>query len=518
MSRGRAALDSRFRGNDNVGTWFTGRFYLSYGVFFMSDLALRLDRFIDRRILCVGDVMLDRYVYGVVDRISPEAPIPVLHTQRETATLGGAGNVVRNIAALGGRVHMLGVVGQDKTAEDIAQAFGELPGITAPLVPDASRPTTEKTRYVAAGQQLLRADYENAHPVTADIEDKMIAQIAEAVPSCDAMILSDYAKGVLTPRVLAEAIRLARAAGKIVIVDPKGRDFTRYAGASFLTPNRKELAEAVGHAIKTVEDADAAAQGLIRAASIEAMLVKLGADGVCLVRAGHPPLHIHTKAREVFDVSGAGDTVAATLALALAGGFAAEDAAELANLAGSIVVGKVGTASVSREEIAHELMHGEARAAEDKIVGFKTAAEIAERWRQQGLKVGFTNGCFDLLHPGHISLLRQARAACDRLVVGLNSDASVKRLKGETRPVQNESARSAVLASLADVDQVVIFGEDTPLELIRTVRPDVLVKGADYTVDKVVGADIVQGWGGRVILAELIDGQSTTGTIARMSR
>jgi D-beta-D-heptose 7-phosphate kinase/D-beta-D-heptose 1-phosphate adenosyltransferase len=248
------------------------------------------------------------------------------------------------------------------------------------------------------------------------------------------------------------------------------------------------------------------------------VLVKLGGDGVCLVQKDEPALHFRTKAREVFDVSGAGDSVAATLALALASGFSAAEAAELANVAGSIVVGKVGTATVSRDEIAHELMHGAALIAENKIVGAGSIADIAERWRKQGLKVGFTNGCFDLIHPGHVSLLRQAKAACDRLVVGLNSDASVKRLKGANRPVQNEAARSAVLASLADVDQVVIFGEDTPLELIKTLRPDVLVKGADYTVDKVVGADIVKAAGGKVVLAQLVEGQSTTGTIARMAK
>ncbi|MDR3424922.1 MAG: D-glycero-beta-D-manno-heptose-7-phosphate kinase [Alphaproteobacteria bacterium] len=483
----------------------------------MSDLASRLDQFTGRRVLCVGDLMLDRYVYGQVERISPEAPIPVLHTQRETATLGGAGNVVRNIAALGGKVEVIGVVGDDQTGRDIADAFNALPSVTAHMLRDASRPSTQKTRYVADGQQLLRADYEKAQSVAPDIEQQIIARVADAVKNIDAVILSDYAKGVLTPNVIAATVRLARQSGKIVIVDPKGRDIERYRGASYLTPNRKELSEAVGKPILTVDDADAAARDLIRDFDIENVLVKLGADGVCLVRKDQPALHLHTKAREVFDVSGAGDSVAATLALALASGFGAAEAAELANIAGSIVVGKVGTASVAREEIARELLQGDLLLREDKVVNLAAIGDVAERWRKQGLKVGFTNGCFDLLHPGHISLLRQAKAACDKLVVGLNSDASVKRLKGETRPVQNEASRSAVLASLADVDQVVIFGEDTPFELIKVVRPDVLVKGADYTVDKVVGADLVQNWGGKVVLAQLVEGQSTTGTIARMA-
>lgn len=482
----------------------------------MSALAALLEQFQNRRVLCVGDLMLDRYVYGSVDRISPEAPIPVLHTKRETATLGGAGNVVQNIAALGGRVDFIAVVGQDKTANDVLEAAAVLQGVDPHMLADPSRPTTSKTRFVAGGQQLLRADHETSAPLSPELAQKVMQRIDAVMNECAAVILSDYAKGVLTDAVIAHAIARARAAGKIVVVDPKGRDFARYKGAHILTPNRKELAEACGHNIATVDDAAKAAQTLMRDCGIDSMLVKLGSDGVCLVREGQPPLHFHTTAREVFDVSGAGDTVAATLALALASGLKAEEAAEIANIAGSIVVGKVGTACVTRDEIARQLMFGDAGTAESKVVGYSSIRDIAERWHKQGVKVGFTNGCFDLLHPGHISLIKQARAACDKLIIGLNSDASVKRLKGDSRPVQNEAARSAVLASLADVDQVVIFGEDTPLELIKIIRPDVLVKGADYTISKVVGADLVQGWGGSVVLAQLVDGQSTTSTIARM--
>ncbi|MFA5041356.1 MAG: D-glycero-beta-D-manno-heptose-7-phosphate kinase [Bdellovibrionales bacterium] len=484
----------------------------------MSNLASRLDQFIDQCILCIGDLMLDRYVYGQVERISPEAPIPVLHVQRETATLGGAGNVVRNIAALGGKVDVIGVIGADKAGEDLAKEFRALTDVTAHLFCDPLRATTQKTRFIAGGQQLLRTDREKAMPIELDVEQKIIEQLPSAIKKAQAVILSDYVKGVLTPKIISETLRLAKKEKKIVVVDPKGRNFGRYKGASILTPNRKELTEATGLPVTNVVEAEAAARTLINDFDIGSVLVKLGAEGVCLVRKDQPALHLQTKAREVFDVSGAGDTVIATLALSLVSGFDMAEAAELANLAGSIVVGKVGTASVTRDEIEHELMHGEALLAENKIVGFSSIADIAERWRKLGLKVGFTNGCFDLLHPGHISLLRQARAACDKLVVGLNSDASVKRLKGETRPVQNEAARSAVLASLIDVDNVVIFGEDTPLELIKVVRPDVLVKGADYTVDKVVGAKEVHSWGGKVVLAQLIEGQSTTKTIAKLKK
>ncbi len=482
----------------------------------MSALAQCLDSFTQRRILCIGDLMLDRYIYGQVERISPEAPIPVLHVLRETATLGGAGNVVRNLAALGGAVDFIGVVGNDEAAADLEREFSTLTSVTARLLRDTSRPTTQKTRYVAGSQQLLRADREHAKPIADEIEKQIVDLLPTAIANADAVILSDYVKGVLTPIVISEAIKLARKAGKPIIVDPKGRNFGRYRGASWLTPNRKELADATGITIGSVENADKAAHGLIGDFDIGAVLCKLGAEGVCLVRKDNKTEHYQTKAREVFDVSGAGDTVIATLTLALSSGSTPSEAAELANIAGSVVVGKIGTASVTRDEIAKELMHGETQRAEDKVVSWDAIKDIAERWRKQGLKVGFTNGCFDLLHPGHISLLRQAKAACDKLIIGLNSDASVQRLKGPTRPVQSETARGTVLASLADIANVVIFDQDTPLELIKVIRPDVLVKGADYTIDKVVGAPEVQSWGGKVVLATLVEGQSTTKTIAKM--
>lgn len=481
-----------------------------------SHLIPLVEKLAGHRVLCVGDVMLDRYIYGQVERISPEAPIPVLRMQREAVTLGGAGNVVRNIVSLGGQVDLIGVIGQDQAGYDLAKILGELAQVTPYLLTDNSRPTTLKTRYVADGQQLLRADFEQSQPVSADMEQQIMLRVRGSLDSCKVLILSDYAKGVLTPKVVAEIIKLARAQGCTVLIDPKGRDFTQYRGASLLTPNRRELAEASGMTIKTVEDAERAAKQLIEAHQLDGVLAKLGADGVCLVMKGKPPQHFRALAREVFDVSGAGDTVVAVLALGLAGGMPAGESAALANIAGAIVVGKIGTASVTREEMLRELMHDQSRQSEEKIAGIAQAAEMAERWRRQGFKVGFTNGCFDLLHPGHISLLRQAKASCDRLIVGLNSDESVQRLKGEGRPVQNETSRAAVLASLADVDQVVIFGEDTPINLIKAVRPAVLVKGADYSLDQVVGADLVQGWGGQVVLANLVDGHSTTATIARL--
>lgn len=481
-----------------------------------AHLLPHLEKLAGHRVLCIGDLMLDRFVYGDVERISPEAPIPVLRIQRESIALGGAGNVVRNLVALGGQVAMVGVIGDDSAGVELEKRVKALGGITPCLLKDPARPTTTKVRYIAGSQQLLRADHEQAMPVATAVEEKAIDGIRETLDDCDIVILSDYAKGVLTPRVIAETIRMAHENGHRVLVDPKGLDFSRYRGAYILTPNRRELGAATNMPVGTIEETEAAARYLIASCDLHGVLAKLGADGVCLVMKDEPARHFRGTAREVYDVSGAGDTVVATMALALAGGLSLADAAALANLAGSIVVSKIGTASVTHDDLAHELLHDQTHASEEKITNLATAMETVARWRQKGLKTGFTNGVFDLLHPGHLSLIHQARTHCDRLIVGMNSDSSVKRLKGEGRPVQGESARAAVLASLADVDGVVIFGEDTPLHLIKKLRPDVLVKGADYTLDKVVGADLVQGWGGKVVLATLVDGQSTTATIARL--
>ncbi|MDX9689229.1 MAG: D-glycero-beta-D-manno-heptose-7-phosphate kinase [Proteobacteria bacterium] len=482
----------------------------------LQHLHSKIEELSGHRILCIGDIMLDRFVYGHVERVSPEAPIPVLRVQREETTLGGGGNVVRNIVTLGGHVDVIGVIGQDQTGYHVTEKFSAMEGVVPYLLTDNTRPTTVKTRYVADGQQLLRADREISAPMSSSLEEQTLLRVRGAIDSCEIVVLSDYAKGVLTNKVISEIIRLAKSKNKPVIIDPKGRDFSRYRGAYMLTPNRKELSEATGHLIKTIQEAESAARYLIEAYELNGILAKLSGDGVCLVMKDFPAQHFKANAREVYDVSGAGDTVVATMALCMAGGLTLADSAALSNVAGSVVVGKIGTATVTQEELARELLYDQSRASDEKIVPLPEAAETAERWRKQGLKVGFTNGVFDLLHPGHLSLIRQSRAACDRLIIGLNSDSSVKRLKGENRPIQSEEARAAVLASLADVDDVVIFTEDTPLELIKAIRPNVLIKGADYTVDTVVGSDLVQGWGGEVVLANLVEGQSTTNTIKKM--
>lgn len=469
-------------------------------------------------VLCLGDAMLDRYVYGTVDRVSPEAPIPVLRMTGEAAMLGGAGNVAANLMALGARTHFAAVIGDDEAGRELAELAGRTIGPVGALVVETGRPTTVKMRYVAAAPQLLRADRETTDPIAEATADRLGAAIERVLPDCRAVVLSDYAKGVLRDEMVARTIAAAQARGLPVVVDPKGRDFARYRGACVLTPNRKELAEASGRPVESDTEVTEAARALLAASGVPAMVVTRGELGMSVVPAEGKPVHLHGEAREVFDVSGAGDTVVATLSAALAAGASLTDAARLANLAGGIVVGKVGTAVIHAEELAAALRHERWARGEAKVLEPGAALQRIGRWRTEGRRIGFTNGCFDLLHPGHLSLLNQARGVCDRLVVGLNSDASVRRLKGPDRPIQDETARAAVLASLEAVDLVVLFDEDTPLTLIEAVRPDVLVKGADYTVETVVGADLVQGYGGRVHLATLAPGHSTTATISRLTR
>jgi D-beta-D-heptose 7-phosphate kinase/D-beta-D-heptose 1-phosphate adenosyltransferase len=482
-----------------------------------SDLASVIDRLRHARVLCIGDVMLDHYVYGQVERVSPEAPIPVLSIEHELKTLGGAGNVLRNLTALGVASSFISVVGGDDAGREIQRLLAAQNGAEVHALVQPQRTTTVKTRYVAANQQLLRADRESPTPLDPHIREDLLRLARELVTDHSVVIISDYAKGVLTEGVALEIIRAAREAGARVIVDPKGGDHIRYRGADLLKPNRRELAHATGMPVATESEIVAAARALIERCGFAAVLVSLGSEGMALVGADGA-LHVQrAQVHEVYDVSGAGDTVVAMVAAALGAGLSTVDAARLANVAAGIVVGKIGTAVAYPNELA-ACLGGREPGSADKVMPRAQALDRVGRWRRQGLRIGFTNGCFDLLHPGHISLIGQAKAACDRLVVGLNSDGSAQRLKGPTRPIQRELARSAVLASLTAVDLIVVFEEDTPIELIRAIRPDVLVKGADYRLDEVVGADIVKRGGGEVLLAELMPGYSTTATIARFAR
>jgi len=484
----------------------------------MSDpeLAQIVRRFGNARVLVLGDVMLDRYVSGDATRLSPEAPIPVLRPTAKWARLGGAANVALNVAALGGRAALVGAIGDDEAGTELAQLLASS-SIVPHLVIAAGRPTTLKTRFMAGMHQLLRLDEETTDAVDRTVANLMLERFAAAIEHADAVILSDYAKGALTDAVLQGAIKQANLRGRTIIADPKRLGLGAYRGATILTPNEHEVRQATR--IEALDDSDAGRAGrrALEDTGCEAVVVTRSAKGLTLVRRDRSDLHLPTRAREVADVSGAGDTLVAALAVALGAKAALPEAAMLANITAGISVGKPGTATVSQEELLGVLHLEDLVATDRKIATRSEATQRAAAWRSQGLRVGFANGCFDLIHPGHVRLLTEARARCDRLIVALNTDDSVKRLKGPTRPLQNETARATVMASLAQVDLVVLFAEDTPLELLQALRPDVLVKGADYTIDQVVGADLVQSWGGTVLLVGLQAGHSTTGTIRRMN-
>lgn len=469
------------------------------------------------RVFVLGDVMLDKFVYGRVERISPEAPIPVLHHQSEKAMLGGAANVARNIVALGGEALLVGALGDDAEGDLVAGPLIAADRIEGRFVRVVGHPTTKKIRYVSGMHQIMRLDIERRLELAGRDLDAICDWLLAAVGSLGAIVLSDYAKGVLAPELIRRVIHIARAHDIPVVVDPKSRDVARYAGATVLTPNAHEAATIVGVECADDAQAETAAKLLHERAKVDAVVLTRGPNGMTVfdpAEAETAFAHIPNVAIEVFDVSGAGDTVVATLALALAGGASVVTAARIGNAAAGIAVGKRGTALVHARELSAAL--GGAKAGDDpKIVDNDAATAIVVDWKAHGLKVGFTNGCFDLLHPGHVELLKRSRAVCDRLVVALNADASVRRLKGETRPVQNEHARSVVMAAIDSVDLVTLFEEDTPMRLIELLRPDYLIKGADYTLATVVGADLVRSYGGKVVLIPLDRGHSTTSIIAR---
>ncbi|HTJ65530.1 MAG TPA: D-glycero-beta-D-manno-heptose-7-phosphate kinase [Alphaproteobacteria bacterium] len=473
--------------------------------------------FSQHTVLCIGDIMLDRFFYGDIERISPEAPIPVLRKARVVEMLGGVGNVANNITSLGGKAIVIGLVGKDSQATVIRDVLLQKPAMTSALVETEHRPTISKTRFIAARQQIVRADEESNLALQPSEERDLIAAVERMIPGADAVILSDYGKSTLSLAVIAKVISLAQARGIPVFVDPKTKDFSRYRGATCITPNLKELALASGMAVDDEESVIAAARQVLAGAEAQAILATRSEKGMILVEAGGEVHTVAAKAREVFDVSGAGDTVIATMALACASGLSMAQAVQIANAAAGIVVGKPGTATADIGEVVQALNDEDASANQLhlRVQSHAEVDQMIQRWRAQGFTIGFTNGCFDILHSGHIALFEAARAQCDRLVVALNSDESIQRLKGPTRPINSFTKRARVVAAIRFVDCVTEFGDDTPFELIKRFVPDVLIKGADYTVDTVVGADVVTAAGGRVYLAPLIAGESTTNIISR---
>ena len=469
-------------------------------------------------VLCIGDLMLDEFVYGEVSRISPEAPAPVIAVQRTESNIGGAGNVARNVASLGARCIFVGLIGADDAGAKLKAALARESGIESVLVCDSARPTTRKVRFVSEhfATHMLRADWELAQPASAGIEQELIDAILPLLPRAGIVLLSDYAKGVLTARVIRNVIDAARKLGKRVVVDPKSANLAIYRGATLLTPNRKEFAEATRSHADTEDNIAAAAQDAILLADCEAILVTQSEHGMTLVPRHGAAIHVPAHPVKVRDVSGAGDTVVAALTVALAAGADWDTALRMASAAAAVAVSKKGTAIVTSAELRRKILPHAFLAAEEKIVAANGDLDaLLLDWRKQGLRIGFTNGCFDILHPGHVKVLTAARGACDRLIVGLNSDASVKRLKGEERPVQDEHARAEVLAALEAVDLVALFEEDTPLNLITRIKPNVLVKGGDYTRDQVVGHEVVEAGGGEVLLVQILPGFSTTSLVDR---
>ena len=466
------------------------------------------------RLACVGDIMVDRFVYGDVGRISPEAPIPVMARAHEAVMLGAAGNVARNVAALGAFASLSGVVGADAAAAEAGALIAGESGVEGDLVVEAGRTTTVKIRFVANGQQLLRVDDEHDQPLLPATVAMLAGAVASAAAGAQALVLSDYAKGAVCPAVVAAA----NAAGIPVLVDPKGRSFAKYGPVALIKPNARELSLTTGLPCGTDAEIEAALAQALAECDAKAILVTRAGQGVSIAERGRAVRHVRGMARKVFDVTGAGDTTLAALGVALATGASLDQAVSFAMLAAGVVVGKAGTATATPDEMMEAASTIRASAAGEKIMSLDEAVLAAARWREAGLKVGFTNGCFDILHRGHVTYLAQARGWCDRLVVGLNSDASVRALKGDGRPVNDFDSRAVVIASLESVDAVIGFDAPTPLGLIEAIRPDVLVKGADYSLDQVVGADVVIAGGGEVRLAPLVEGWSTTATIARMSK
>ena len=467
------------------------------------------------KVLVVGDIMLDRYVVGDVERISPEAPVPVLRHVHRYERPGGAANVAMNLAGLGCQAMLAGFWGKDAEARELAELMGA-GGIDVRGVVEGTLPTISKTRIVGRTQQMLRLDVESRETVPqtemARLEDRVVALVEDA----DAVVLSDYAKGALTKELCDAMIRAAKESGKPVLADPKTRDFGKYAGATTVCPNLGELAAATGVEAFQTEELLKAGEELVAQHGLKYLVVTMSEKGIKVLRSDGSTFYSPARAREVFDVSGAGDTVIATLAAALAGGLKIESAVELANVAAGIVVGKVGTVPIAAHELITELTPSSSYSTSEKVLELEQLRMRVRNWRESGETIVFTNGCFDILHVGHITLLEECRRFGSKLVLGLNADDSISRLKGPERPIVKERERARVMAALAAIDAVVLFTEDTPLELIRAIQPDVLVKGGDYSIDTVVGAEDVIAAGGRVEIVPTVQGHSTTNIVNKM--
>ncbi len=478
----------------------------------MTSLLQSLEFIESPRVLVFGDLILDRYVDGNANRVSPEAPVLVFSSGFSYFRLGGAGNVAANVVSAGGRATCLGYVGDDEGAVQMAELFKQGGIDDGGLITDPNRPTTLKTRFVSKTHQVLRVDEESKAPASRKVEDKVLEYLEKHLKDFDAVLLSDYGKGVLSLRLLNEIIAKAKVLDLPVLVDPKGRDFSKYRGSTLITPNKKEAEEATGFKIDSAQTLEEVADILIETADLKSVVITLGAEGIFFkTREGRKRI-LPTEAKSVFDVTGAGDTVVAFLGLGLGAGLDLESSVRLANLAAGIVVGRFGTAAVSREELSGILGgdHG------SKILDEGSLARTLVNLRREKKRIVFSNGCFDLLHPGHLDYLAKAKSYGDVLILGVNEDSSIQRAKGPTRPICPLKDRLLMLASLEVVDFLIPFAEDTPLDLIQKISPDVLVKGEDWRDKGVVGRDWVEAHGGQVVLVPFLEGYSTTKLVERI--
>jgi D-beta-D-heptose 7-phosphate kinase/D-beta-D-heptose 1-phosphate adenosyltransferase len=479
---------------------------------------LIIERFCRLRVIVIGDIMLDRYIRGEVKRISPEAPVPVLKVSEERLLPGGAANVARNLKSLGASVELFGVTGEDIEGKELLELIKQEGIDTGNIIVDPERPTTTKTRLIAESQQITRVDREEVKPIPDRVMDKLITAISESFKKDKphGVIISDYGKGVIRKELSQAVIQLARRNGVFVAVDPKGKDFSKYRGTNAITPNQRETEEVCGFPIKDESDLKRAVEILVKQTETNGILITRGKQGISFYVVGNESQvkTIPSDAKEVFDVTGAGDTVVSTFTLAYLSSGSWEDSVRIANTAAGIVVGRLGAATVSSEELLEHLNNR--YTYQRKILRRDTLLLTASQLKSAGKKIVFTNGCFDLFHTGHLHLLEEAKKLGDVLIVAINSDQSVKRLKGAQRPIFDENERAKIIAALGFVDYVVVFEEDTPFELIEELKPDIIVKGGDYTVERVVGRDIVESHGGRVHIIPLLEGVSTSSLIEKI--
>jgi D-beta-D-heptose 7-phosphate kinase/D-beta-D-heptose 1-phosphate adenosyltransferase len=474
-----------------------------------------LERLKAIKVLVVGDLMLDEYLWGNIERISPEAPVQIVDVRNEEIRLGGAGNVLNNLISLGCRVHVASVVGDEPDGYLLRDLLLKKGISCENVLFDNSRKTSRKTRILSSNQQMLRVDRESRNPISSEFEIKLIENIKKFISEFQVILVSDYLKGVLTDNVLQDLISLGRKSQIPVIIDPKGNDYIKYKGATLLTPNCKEAQTATQIPIFDKKSLQLAGQHLINKLKLNSLLITRGEEGMTLFLQNDQDVHLPVQALEVYDVSGAGDTVLAVIGAGVACDFSLKDAAKLANLAAGIVVGKVGTSPITAEDLL-DAVSLPTHSVDRKIKNIHRLKQIISTERNKGKSIVFTNGCFDLLHSGHVKYLQQASLLGDVLILGLNSDDSVRRLKGPRRPLLKQDERAQILAAFNCIDHIVIFEEDNPLELIETIRPNILVKGGDYTPEKVVGKEFVESYGGRVELIRLVDGKSTTKIIEKI--